>query len=446
MESNLMRKKTAEPYRSSSIIKFVLGSCFGIICFFVPITLNGKSTILVDHIVTFFSNLSKMGLSIFAVGIIVVGAILPFIEKNWKRSTLDIVFTILKIIGVICGFMVLFNIGPEFLMRKDTLPYLFEKVILPSSLVVIIGSTLLTFLMNYGMLDMCGTLMQPIMRSVWKCPGKASVLAATSFIGSFSVGIFFTDKMYNEGKFNLREATIIITGFATVSAPFMVIMAKMLGLMEMWNFYFWSTLVITFLTTAIVVRFWPIASIPETYATGNGEAEPIVEGNIFKESIKGALRTASEAPKLGSSLLVNAKGGFKMIFRLLPLIMSLGTIAICLVNYTSLFEYIGYIFYPVVKLAAIPEAWLAAKGAAISIGDIAVASAVVAGGKASLITNFTMGALAISEIIFLDGTIPCILASDIKISMPKLMVLWFERVVVTILLASAVIHLYLWII
>lgn len=49
----------------------------------------------------------------------------------------------------------------------------------------------------------------------------------------------------------MREAVIIATGFSTVSAAFMIIVAKTLGLMAQWNFYFWSTLVITFIITAI---------------------------------------------------------------------------------------------------------------------------------------------------------------------------------------------------
>ncbi|MDN6672062.1 MAG: YjiH family protein, partial [Staphylococcus equorum] len=37
--------------------KFFIYSLIGIICFFVPITINGKSTILIDHIVQWITYL-----------------------------------------------------------------------------------------------------------------------------------------------------------------------------------------------------------------------------------------------------------------------------------------------------------------------------------------------------------------------------------------------------
>jgi nucleoside recognition membrane protein YjiH len=57
----------------------------------------------------------------------------------------------------------------------------------------------------------------------------------------------------------VREAVIIATGFSTVSATFMIIVAKTLGLMGNWNLYFWTTFVVTFVVSAITARLWPIA-------------------------------------------------------------------------------------------------------------------------------------------------------------------------------------------
>ena len=60
-----------------------------------------------------------------------------------------------------------------------------------------------------------------------------------------------TNRLYKEGYYTAKEATIIATGFSTVSATFMIVVAKNLGLMEYWNLYFWLTLVVTFLVTAL---------------------------------------------------------------------------------------------------------------------------------------------------------------------------------------------------
>ena len=61
---------------------------------------------------------------------------------------------------------------------------------------------------------------------------------------------------------------------STVSAAFMIIVAKTLNLMGHWNFYFWSTPVITFVITAILARVSPISRLAH-----HGETdEPLPDG------------------------------------------------------------------------------------------------------------------------------------------------------------------------
>ena len=75
--------------------------------------------------------------------------------------------------------------------------------------------------------------------------------------------------MYAQRHYTLREAAIIATGFSTVSAPFMVIVAKTLNLMPAWNLYFWGCMAITFAVTAVSARIYPISRLPS-----EGSADP----------------------------------------------------------------------------------------------------------------------------------------------------------------------------
>lgn len=52
------------------------------------------------------------------------------------------------------------------------------------------------------------------------------------------MGLLITNRVYKEGKYTAREAANIATGFSTVSATFMVVVAKTLDLMSIWNLYF----------------------------------------------------------------------------------------------------------------------------------------------------------------------------------------------------------------
>ncbi|MEM5587439.1 hypothetical protein AAHH64_12230 [Staphylococcus epidermidis] len=79
------------------------------------------------------------------------------------------------------------------------------------------------------------------------------------------MGLLITNKEYKEGKFTEKQAVIIATGFSTVTVAFMIVIAKTLHLMDIWNLYFWSTLFVTAAVTACTVRIWPISKISNTY-------------------------------------------------------------------------------------------------------------------------------------------------------------------------------------
>ena len=97
--------------------------------------------------------------------------------------------------------------------------------------------------------------------------------------------------MYKEGLYNKREATIIATGFSTVSATFMIIVANTLGLMPHWNLYFWGTLVITFIVTAITAWLPPIVNESTEYYNGQeGEPEVEIVGSRLKTAYAEALK------------------------------------------------------------------------------------------------------------------------------------------------------------
>jgi len=158
---------------------------------------------------------------------------------------------VLKLLSVPIAALYLLGLGPDVLMAPDMVPFLFEKLVMPVGLIVPVGAIFLTFLVGYGLLEFVGVLLEPVMRPIWKTPGRSAIDAVASFTGSYSLGLLITNRVYREGKYSAREAAIIATGFSTVSVTFMLIVAKTLDLMAIWNLYFWSTLLITFAVTAV---------------------------------------------------------------------------------------------------------------------------------------------------------------------------------------------------
>ena len=112
-----MAEGHANENKGIKTFKFILYAAIGIFMFFVPVTIGEKSTIPIDHIVGWIQSIPNYG-PIYSGLIVTIGALLPFINKSWKKDKASIVFSFIGLLGVIFVFMAIFNVGPEFLMRS----------------------------------------------------------------------------------------------------------------------------------------------------------------------------------------------------------------------------------------------------------------------------------------------------------------------------------------
>jgi nucleoside recognition membrane protein YjiH len=425
-----------------NIMKFFVFSAIGIFVFFIPVTLNGKSSIMLDHFVSYIQLAVPGVLPYYALLVILLGAVYPFFKKTWNKDIVSTVFSILKVFGFIAAAMLVFNIGPKWFFDPNMAPFLFNKLVISVGLLVPIGSVFLALLVGYGLLEFIGIFMQPVMRPIWKTPGRSAIDAVASFVGSYSIGLLITNRVFKEGKYSIKEAAIIATGFSTVSATFMIVVAKTLNLMDIWNTYFWVTFVVTFIVTAITVRIWPLSKMSDSfYQDMDGDIEVIIKKDRVKTAWKEAMITANETPSLGKNIWANLKDGFIMTMGILPSIMSVGLLGLILAEFTPVFDWLGYIFYPITALVQLPEPMLAAKASAVSIAEMFLPALLVT--KAAVVTKFVIAVVSVSSIIFFSAVVPCILSTEIPLTIGKLVVIWFERVVLTILLTAPLAYLLL---
>ncbi|MGJ5712943.1 YjiH family protein [Staphylococcus auricularis] len=413
--------------------RFLVYSLIGILFFFVPVTIRGKSTILIDHVVQWVSGIAQPVLPYYALLLIVIGALYPWFKGTWRQSKTDIIFSIFKLVGIIIGVMVVFNIGPKFILNPDMAPFLFNKLAIPLSVLIPIGAVFLSLLVGYGLLEFIGVICRPIMRPIFKTPGKSAVDAVASFVGSYSIGLLITNKVYKNGQYTHKEAVIIATGFSTVSATFMIIVANTLGIIEHWNLYFWFTLIATFIVTAITVQIPPIRTEPNTtYEQQPYQEEVKRDMPILKEAWYEARQALTQANTLWDNVKLNVKDGVKMTMAIVPSIMSIGLLGLLITEYTPIIQIISYIFYPFIAIFPIENVGLLAEASTVSIIEMLLPAAVV--GDADIVTRFVVGVVSVGAIIFFSSVVPVILSTDIKISVGKLVIIWFERVVLLLLI------------
>lgn len=423
--------------------RFVVYSVIGMAMFFVSVEISGTSTILVDHVLTLVRWILGGAVPWVIVALVLFGTVRPFATGSWRRGALRTAFAFANIVGLVVAVCAALGYYPGPLENPDIGPFLWEKLAIPVGLIVPVGAVFLALLINYGLMEFIGVLVQPIMRPVWKVPGRAAVDAVASFVGSYSLALLITDKVYREGRYTGREAAIIATGFSTVSATFMVIVASTLDLMHHWTLYFFLTLVVTFAVTAITVWIPPLRSVPdEPFAGVRHNAEPTTRGNRLAHAWDEAMRALATAPGLMRGTWSTFKDGVLMSSAIVPSILSIGLAGLLLATYTPVFDLIGWLFVPVAYLVQLPDPALAGKAFAVGIAEMFLPATIVAGHESEVL-RFTVGVTAVSQIVFFSALVPSILATSIPISVGRLVVLWFERVILTILITAPLAHLLL---
>lgn len=212
--------------------------------------------------------------------------------------------------------------------------------------------------------------------------------------------------------------------------------------MPYWLLYFLVTLVITFVCTAVTCRIYPLSKKPESYFD---ETKPCgidehFEGNIFKSAFNEAVKTADQAGSLSRNMLDSLKGGVNLLLEFLPLLMGIGLAALLLEMCTPVFDYFGYIFYPFTALMRIPDALQAAQGVSMGLAEMFLP--VIFCVKCELATKFFIGIISITQIIMFSTTIPMVLATKIPLSIKDMVIVWFERSVISIILAGLAMHIF----
>ena len=167
-----------------------------------------------------------------------------------------------------------------------------------------------------------------------------------------------------------------------------------------------------------------------------------LQSNYWKTAWKLGLAKVENSEKFSYKTYRNFLNGLLLTMNILPMIMSVGLIGLLLNKYTPVFEYFGYVFYPFTLLVKMPEPLIASNAVASSIAEMFLPSLFIkAAENVSFVTRYTVASISISSIIFFSASIPCILSTKIPLSLNKLIIIWFERVLLGILITTPVAYL-----
>lgn len=449
------KSASEKQYTSKQYMKFWLPSLIGVLLFLVPIAVNGKVTIglgimadalqyaIADYIPLFMTSvicLSAVG------GLIVKFTDLSLIKKSpFLTALFDIssFWLISRCIGALFAVFTLTQTGPELISSELTGGVMLFDLIPVLMVWFLFACLFMPLLLEFGLMDFIGTMVRKVMFPLFQLPGRSSIDALASWMGSGTVGVLLTTQQYESGYYSKREAAVVATNFSIASIAFSLVIARFLHIDHMFVQFYATVLVTGVIAAVICPRIPPLSKKKETYLETVGkQIDEDVPENVssFRWGIQQAVEKAGQVKSYRGVAKSGVLNVIDIWFALIPLVMALGTIALVIAEFTPVFDFLSYPFVPFLQLLQIPEAQAAAPAMIVGFADMFL-PAVVGSGIESELTRFVIGVMSLAQLIYMSEIGVLLLKSKIPISFVELFVIFLQRTIITLPIAAIMAHL-----
>ena len=449
---------------SIGLMKSIIFTAIAVIVFFIPININGQTDVPFGFIYNFIKD--ALGLfGLWAITIVIVfNGILSVYGKFFAKESSKIkayydgdskVHPFLYLLG---GFFIVgyaldatFTgfIAPEWLVSSATGGTVIPAIVLGVAWIIPVGAFFMPFLLNYGAIDFFGALLEPLMRPMFKIPGCAAVDALASFVSSSSVAVLITNKLYRSDVYTEKEACLIVTGFSAVSVGFAYMVIKTAGLAEHFLPVYFIALLITLIISFFMCRIPPLSRKSDIYFSGRIQDKEMVKneasykGNVFRKGLDRAVKKAYTANNIFYEIKDSLIDGYIVFPKVLSLLTAVGISALIIAEYTPLFQWIGALFVPILKLFRVPNAVEIAPSMPIGIAEMFLPVLLIAD-KVELLdigARYVVTTVSIVQLIFFSETIVVMMATKMPIKLKELIICFFERTLIAIPLAALFMHI-----
>jgi len=428
-------------------IRFLLSGSIGLAFFLLPVPVGGRLTVPFDVAISWITRGLPGAVAVYCLLVILAGAI-GSLAVAWKADSGSVwvkhfrtstALLVVRLIGVPLAAIYFFRLGPDALMQPDVADLMWNTLAFSVGVIIPIGAAFLVLFVRYGFLEFVGTLMRPVMRPLFRLPGRSALDSITSWVGSYSVGLYLTRQLLRDGYYNKRETYTIATCFSTVSIGFVAVVAQTLDLLHLFPLIFLTYFVAIYLLTAILARTWPIARVAEEYvAPARPEAEEAEPRRaLLCQAWERALRQAETATGFGRTLRDGFTDGLLLASTILGSILTVGTAALLLARETSLFTWLGRPLVPLLSLLGIPDAQAVGPAVLVGITEMYIPALLVT--DAALPARFFVAVLSISQLIFFSSVGPMMLDMfrEIPIRARELVALFLMRTAILVPLLAA---------
>ncbi|GGK28384.1 membrane protein [Caldalkalibacillus thermarum] len=455
---NLKTKLTLQHNPTTAeILKFAIPSLLGVLLFLIPVTYNGKATIVIGIMADAIKGVAGAYLAQFMVGVLCLSALFSLVCKllrpnfsegtSWFKALFDVswLWVSLRVIGAVFGVLTLFSLGPEFIHSDYTGGTILYELIPVLAVWFLLAALFMPLLMEFGLMDFIGTLVRKVMQPMFRLPGRSSIDALASWMGSGTVGVLITMKQYEQGYYTQREAAVIATNFSIASIAFSFVIINFMGLGHLFVPFYLTVILTGVITAMIIPRIPPLSRKKDVYygPVGKQIDEVVPHGqSSWSWGLEKAVEKAKNVKSTGDLVKKSILNVLDIWFGLIPLVMALGTVALVIAEYTPMFTWLSYPFIPLLTLLQIPEATAAAPAMIVGFADMFL-PAVIGSGIESELTRFVIACISLTQLIYMSEIGILLLRSKIPVNFMDLVIIFIQRTLISLPIIALVAHLLL---
>ena len=434
---------------------FLTTFLFGWAFFLVPVYFQGKWTVPFDILITTLCHQFPGGVGVYTLLLTVGGGVatgiallkarrsseMPQWLKEFRTSTWIAVF---RGLGVLLALVYFVGMEPRSWKAVHIGDLIWNVLAVSVALIIPLGAMVVQLFVQYGGMEFMGVLARPLMKPLFRLPGRAALDALASWVGSYSVGLYITRTVFRRGGYSRRDVTIIATCFSTVSIGFVGVVAATLDLLHLFPLIVVIYFVSVVGLTAILVRIPPICRKPHV----DVHNQPLPEADEGTSEGKGILtraweagvQQARQAPPLVEGLKRAFWDGLVLAAGILSTIVSVGTLALVIAHFTPVFQWLGKPVAAVLQGLAVPGAHTIAPAVLVEITEMYIPALLVV--DAPLAGRFFIAVLSVSQLIFFSSLGPMILDMfrDVPITVGDLLTLFVLRTVLLIPFLALIVH------
>ncbi len=427
------------------LLNFLLPSAVGVALFLIPISVDGKQTIVIGMLADLLRLTLQPILPILLASLFAFSAISSSYASIFKPEWLlrngfakhlfctNGIWLSLRVIGGVMCPLTVFAIGPEWIVGENTGAVAYIEMASIIFCIMIVANYLLPFLTDFGFLELVGTLLTMPFKRLFRLPGRAGLDALTSWVGDSSVGTILTIRQYEAGHYSAREAAVVVTNFSAVSLPFSVVIAQMARIDYIFFPFYLSVIFCSIVAAIITPRLPPLSRVTNSYF--NQKHEDKISSNAQQPLFKQAWAKAIDRAQQGPSMRLIVKNGTRNILDIfisvLPAAMTIEFIALVIYSYSDFFYWISLPMLPLIQLLQIPDPSAVVSGSLVGFFDQFI-PAIMSGSMEDPVSRFVVAGLSITQLIFIAENGTLILRSSIPLHIGQLFIIFLLRTLISL--------------